>query len=79
MRVRRLMTRLYEGAVPVRTAPLCLLGHTGTMGDDPAAYERRLLAFFDGSLGETGERRLAEPSPTGQTCSAVQHGRREEA
>jgi hypothetical protein len=24
------------------------------MGNDPAEYEKRLLAFFDGSLGGTG-------------------------
>jgi fermentation-respiration switch protein FrsA (DUF1100 family) len=30
------------------------VGHTGAMGNDPAEYERRLLAFFDGSLGGTG-------------------------
>jgi hypothetical protein len=28
--------------------------HTGAMGNDPAEYEKRLLAFFDGSLGGTG-------------------------
>jgi fermentation-respiration switch protein FrsA (DUF1100 family) len=30
------------------------VGHTGAMGNGPAEYERRMLAFFDGSLGGTG-------------------------
>jgi dipeptidyl aminopeptidase/acylaminoacyl peptidase len=30
------------------------VGHVGALGHDPAEYERRLNAFFDGSLGGTG-------------------------
>ena len=30
------------------------VGHTGAMDHAPAEYQRRMLAFFDGSLGGTG-------------------------
>lgn len=40
-----------DGKATVWTLPE--VGHVGAMGHDAAEYERRLVAFFDGSLGGT--------------------------